>query len=116
MSVAQDGGNISRSQSYEDIILTTLTTFSDISTGCWKDWKDITGCWPKQTIRVETGLQMIKSLAQLEKKLLDQFGRIHLLDGELSAKELCEIIKLLEGLLRNHKKYHKQIHEEVNIH
>ena len=107
------GGNMSRSQSYEDIILTTLTTFSDISTGCWTDWKDITGCWPKQTIRVETGLLLIKSLAQLEKKLLDQFGRIHLLDGELSAKELCEIIKLLEGLLTNHKKYHKQIHGEV---
>ena len=116
LSVTKDAGNISRSQSYEDIILTTLTTFSDISTGCWKDWKDITGCWPQRTIMVETGLQMIKSLAQLEKRLLDQFGRIHLLDGELSAKELCETIKLLEGLLKNHKTYHKQIHEEVNIH
>ena len=115
LSVTQDGGTISRSQSYEDIILTTLTTFSDISTGCWRDWKEITGCWPQRTIMVETGLMMIKSLAQLEKRLLDQFGRIHLLDGELSAKELCETIKLLEGLESNHKTYHKQIHKEVNF-
>ena len=112
-SVPQHGDSISRTQSNEDIILETLRAFNDISTGCWRDWKDITGCWPKQTLRVGTGLLLIKSLGQFEKILLDQFGRIHLIDGELCVKELCEIIKLLEGLLSNHKKYHKQIHDEV---
>ena len=113
-SSAQTAETFSRCSSQEDIVLLTLTAFMDLSKGCWRYRENLE--WPDHMVRLKTGLVLVKEWGAFEKRLLNQFERIHLEDNEYDATELCDFIKLVEGLLSNHLDSNKEIaalHQEI---
>ena len=113
-SSAQTEETFSRCSSQEDIVLLTLTAFMDLSKGCWRYRENLE--WPDHMVRLKTGLVLVKEWGAFEKRLLNQFERIHLEDNEYDATELCDFIKLVEGLLSNHLDSNKEIaalHQEI---
>ena len=103
--------SLSRNNSNEEsYLIQTLYNYTVINSGCWKSREELE--WPDNLMQVKTELILIKSLASLEKVLLSQFEKIHYQDDEYDAKELCDTIKILDGLLRNWEGIEKQMKKD----